>query len=176
MGSREPGRWRQLRLDFPADARVFTDDPAPPLPGGWFPPPPEITTATEPTTREVEATTNVSASDPTSTRRSVHTRVAKRTAARLPAPRPLPEAVDAAHFGRDEEGEPVRPSPQEVREITEAHAETLAGHLADGRRERFEQGVAKYAESFGEEAARRLRSYVERTVGEEQRQQGGRGR
>src|SRR5581483_7079026 len=44
--------------------------------------------------------------------------------ARLPVPKPLPEAVAAKRFG-EEDGKPVRPGPNEVRAITEQHAEKL---------------------------------------------------
>ena len=49
--------------------------------------------------------------------------------ARLPVPRALRHAVTAGHFGRDENG-PVNPGPDEVRDITENHAEELVDLLA----------------------------------------------
>ena len=80
----------------------------------------------------------------------------------LPVPKPLAEAIAAAHFGRDEEGRPIRPSPQEVRAITASHADAMAEALQGGQRDAFENGISQYAESFGAEAAQRLRSYAQR--------------
>jgi hypothetical protein len=44
--------------------------------------------------------------------------------ARLPVPRPMAAAVGRGHFGKDEHG-PIRPTLDEVRAITEQHAEKL---------------------------------------------------
>jgi len=55
-----------------------------------------------------------------------------RVIARLPVPRPLPQAVAAKHFGQDERG-PVNPAADEVREITENHAEIIIDLLAERR-------------------------------------------
>jgi hypothetical protein len=101
-----------------------------------------------------------------------HTR---RVAARLPVPRPLPEAVAAGHFGYDDDGDPIRPGADEVRVITECHAEKLAEMLAaldqasgpnpfeaDRLGQVFSAALADYAEDFGERPARRLEAYARR--------------
>jgi hypothetical protein len=103
----------------------------------------------------------------------------------LPVPRPLPAAIERRSFGEEGDG-PVRPGPAEVREITETHGGKMGDLLAEmesiaimlGRpsavdqselRRRSEQlttayreAVLKYAEDFGEEAARRLDAWVRR--------------
>lgn len=43
---------------------------------------------------------------------------------KLPCPQPLPEAVEAILFGLDTDGSPC-PSPDQVREVTSAHAQEL---------------------------------------------------
>jgi hypothetical protein len=101
---------------------------------------------------------------------------ADRVIARLPAPRPLPQAIAQGRFGYDEHG-PVSPSPDEVREITEAHADVLKELVADvteaerrglgaesiaERSERVTDAVGKYAEDFGDRAAARLLAYARR--------------
>lgn len=103
----------------------------------------------------------------------------RRAVACLPVPRPLPGAVAAGHFGHDEDGRPVRPAPDEVRAITEQHAEKLVRLLhqlnpevvqtigmadADpGAAERaFSTGLAAYEEDFGQDEADRLEAYVRR--------------
>src|SRR5438552_1996778 len=49
-----------------------------------------------------------------------------RTAARLPVPIPLPEAIEQGHFGKDPDtDEPINPRPAEVRPITENRAERM---------------------------------------------------
>jgi hypothetical protein len=95
-----------------------------------------------------------------------------RIVARLPVPKPLPEAVAAGDFGTDEQGRVIQPSPAEVREITANHAEQLVAVMDDLRREgkaepkelteRYESGIAAYASSFGERAAAQLDAYVRR--------------
>ena len=125
-----------------------------------------------------------------------HTR---RTSSRLPVPTPLPAAVAAGHFGREEHG-PVRPGADEVRAITEVHAEKLTDlldglrqverdlgapqcsdrarlyHERDRLRRLFQAGVAAYAESFGRPAAERLEAYVRRQLAQDEAGERGRGR
>jgi hypothetical protein len=103
------------------------------------------------------------------------TRRTARIPARLPVPKPLPEAVAAGRFGQEENGKPVRPGPQEVRAITEQHAEKLIELLdalrsapQSGRQsliESFQADLIAYAEDFGAEAAQRLEAYVRRQAG-----------
>jgi hypothetical protein len=98
--------------------------------------------------------------------------VRRRVVARLPVPRPLPAAVAAGQFGREDDGKPVRPDPHEVRTITEHHAEKLVDLLdaiaagpASGKdtlRAQFAAGIAAYAEDFGRPAADQLEAYVRR--------------
>lgn len=93
----------------------------------------------------------------------------------LPVPRPLPSAVAAGRFGLEENGEPVCPSPREVREITEQHAEKLIGLLDSlaaappaGKPqllELFQSGVKAYEEDFGSAAAVQFDAYVRRQAG-----------
>ena len=142
------GRW-QMRFDFATPtpsapeptrkpitaASIYTDEPPAPLPGEY---------------REA----------PVRQRRMIHPRSGGRRSSVLPVPKPIDAAVEAGHFGHSEQGRPIRPSRQEVREITESHADTLKDHLLDHQAEPFEQGIVKYAESFGTEAAERLRGYV----------------
>jgi hypothetical protein len=99
----------------------------------------------------------------------------RRVIARLPVPRPLAQAVAAGNFGHDERG-PVNPSADEVREITENHAEILIDLLGEQRQaERtgreadqarisveVQAAVMKYAEDFGERAAEQLLAYCRR--------------
>jgi hypothetical protein len=110
-----------------------------------------------------------------------------RVVARLPVPKPLPQAVDAGHFGHDEDGQPVRPSADEVREITEAHAELLADMVADlaeadrrgvGPTEvaQLHDAVRKYAEDFGDRAAEQLLAYARRQAASNHVPTPGRGR
>ena len=142
------GRW-QMRFEFatPADApsalttvvpsrsaSVYTCEPPAPLPGEY---------------REA----------PARKYRVVHPRGTQFRNV-LPVPRPLNEAVKAGHFGHDEQGDPIRPTRQEVREITECHADTLRQLLLDRKDQPFEEGITQYAESFGNEAAERLRTYA----------------
>jgi hypothetical protein len=83
------------------------------------------------TTREDPA--SVSATPPASempvTARAKPHRERSRAIARLPVPKPLPQAVAAGNFGMEENGKPVRPGPDEVREITLAHADKLVDLL-----------------------------------------------
>lgn len=99
------------------------------------------------------------------------TRPPRSIPARLPVPKPLPEAVAAKRFG-EEDGKPVRPGPNEVRAITEQHAEKLI-EMLDAMRSAaaaqkpsllasFQIGILSYAEDFGPVAAQRLESYVRR--------------
>jgi hypothetical protein len=111
-----------------------------------------------------------------------------RAAATLPVPKPLPAAISAFHFGKHEDGAPVRPDAAEVRAITENHAERIID-LLEGLREverslaspqcsdrarlgaecnrlkdQVRAAVALYAGSFGEEPAARLEAYARRQV------------
>jgi hypothetical protein len=101
---------------------------------------------------------------------------ADRVIARLPVPRPLPQAIAQGRFGYDERG-PVSPGPDEVREITEAHADVLKELVADvteaqrrglgaepiaERSERVTDAVKKYAEDFGDRAAAQLLAHARR--------------
>jgi hypothetical protein len=106
----------------------------------------------------------------------------------LPVPRPLPEAIKAGHFGLEADGTPVNPTPDEVRAVTEQHAEKIVA-LLDGRRrmERSETApqcsdrarvgseaarlkdqvkaeIDKYAASFGRPPAEQLERYCRRQV------------
>jgi hypothetical protein len=82
-----------------------------------------------------------------------------RASSALPVPKPLPTSVASGIFGRDECGKPIRPSPREVRAITEQHAE----QMMDMQDEELRSGASKYAEDFGEGAAAQLVRYVQRT-------------
>jgi hypothetical protein len=102
----------------------------------------------------------------------------RRITARLPVPKPLAAAIAAGRFGQEENGRNVRPGPHEVRAITEQHAEKLIDLLtgmyagshpqtdepSPGLLERFQSGIAAYADDFGEPAARQLDAYVRRQV------------
>ena len=101
-------------------------------------------------------------------------RVQPRTRSVLPVPTPLSGAVEAGHFGHDETGRPIKPTRQEVREITASHADTLRDHWRDHENEAVEQGITTYAESFGTEAGERLRAHVRHLARESVA--GGRGR
>jgi len=95
--------------------------------------------------------------------------------ARLPGPKPLASAIAAGHFGKDDDGRPVRPGSHEVRAITERHAEKLIelldsmasarGNAKDEFSASFTAGIAAYAEDFGPRAARQLEAYVCRQAG-----------
>ena len=96
----------------------------------------------------------------------------RRVVARLPIPKPLPSAVGSSHFGQEENGKPLRPGAHEVREITEQHAEklidlldSLASAPANGKdalQTQFGEGIAAYAQDFGQHAADQLEAYVRR--------------
>jgi hypothetical protein len=102
--------------------------------------------------------------------------IASRVIARLPVPKPLPIAIDEQHFGVDDDGKPIRPSADEVREITEAHAEKLVELLETSRPaqlpvkndllDQYHAGITAYERSFGQRAARQLEAYVQRQAGE----------
>jgi hypothetical protein len=99
----------------------------------------------------------------------------RRIPARLPVPKPLPAAVASGHFGQEEDGKPVRPGVSEVRAITEQQAEklielldTIASAPASGKAallESFQNGLAAYAEDFGQPAADQLEAYARRQAG-----------
>jgi len=111
---------------------------------------------------------------------------ANREVSRLPVPKPLPEAVKRGHFGIDEQQRPIHPDADEVRAITENHAEKIVD-LMGGLREietwlsnsqcsdrarlyreredvlgKVQLAIAKYAEDFGPEAGERLEAYARR--------------
>ena len=144
------------------------------VPASASPPPSDPEPPPIPTVRVIETPPNALASTPARTR----------VVARLPVPKPLPQAVAAGHFGQDEDG-PIRPRPDEVREITEAHAELLADMVADlaeadrrgvgptevaRRVAQLHDAVRKYAEDFGDHAAEQLLAYARRqaAMGESQ--------
>lgn len=107
----------------------------------------------------------------------------RKSPATLPVPTPLPEAIGKGNFGEDEHG-PIRPSREEVRAITENHAERLievlsslkdieaklSGNKTGDRKalilekdkwlSAYQGGIALYQEDFGEIAANRLDAYV----------------
>jgi hypothetical protein len=87
----------------------------------------------------------------------------------------LPSAVTAGDFGQDENGRNIRPTREEVREITEQHVDKLLDILESiahapqspsteipRLKESFASGIAAYAESFGPQASRQLEAYVRR--------------
>ena len=81
----------------------------------------------------------------------------------------VPSAVAAGHFGQEEDGRAVRPGPHEVRAITEQHAEKLIDLLSNRDEANFQNGLAKYAEDFGQRAADQLEAYARRQVRERSR-------
>lgn len=107
----------------------------------------------------------------------------RRHPAVLPVLKPLPSAIGKGHFGEDEHG-PIRPTPAEVRAITENHAERLINlleglsevegflansqcsdrarlyHEKDRLLSAYQGAMAMYAEDFGEHAANRLDAYA----------------
>jgi hypothetical protein len=92
--------------------------------------------------------------------------------ARLPVPRPLPEAVATGQFGMSENGRPINPSPAERHEITAKHAEALIDLIVQAQRAdsthrqqlkvQYLSGIAAYSSSFGQRAAAQLDAYVRR--------------
>lgn len=108
---------------------------------------------------------------------------ARRGPVALPVPKPLPAAIGRGHFGEDEHG-PIRPSPAEVRAITEAHTDRLVNlleglsevesslansqcsdrarlyHEKDRLQGAYRSALAMYAEDFGEVAANRLDAWA----------------
>lgn len=102
----------------------------------------------------------------------IQSRARRHATGRLPLPRPLPHAVAAGVFGRDERGKPICPGRHEVRAITERHTEKLIDMLdaaaaspASSRAallESFQKRIAAYAEDFGASAAAQLEGYVRR--------------
>lgn len=116
----------------------------------------------------------------------------KSTEPELPVPKPLPCAVRRGVFGVDEDGDPVEPSEEEVRAITEYHADRLSrlldaiiaaenqvryAHRSDRAAavraldcaySAFQSAAALYEEDFGDQAARHLESYVRHVAGREE--------
>ncbi|MDB5325109.1 MAG: hypothetical protein JWM57_678, partial [Phycisphaerales bacterium] len=129
-----------------AQMRIYTVGPPAPLPGEYREGPSRLRRVVHPLTRRVSSV--------------------------LPVPKPLPDAIAAGHFGQDDDGKPNRPQPEEVRAITEAHAEQLVSYLCriddftlGGKQQAadaFNAGIAKYAEDFGQPAADRLWAYCHR--------------
>jgi hypothetical protein len=76
----------------------------------------------------------------------------------LPVPKPLSSSVAAGIFGRDENGKPIRPDADEVRAITEDHAERMI-EMNDAE---LQSAVTMYAGDFGNKAAAQLERYVRR--------------
>jgi len=108
---------------------------------------------------------------PSPTKRRRH-----KTPARFPVPDPLPAAVEKGVFGYDDNEDPIKPGPREVRAITEHHAERMIELLhelarshprtPEGYRQKdlldgeYKSKLAMYAEDFGEVAANQLDAYV----------------
>jgi integrase/recombinase XerD len=98
-----------------------------------------------------------------------------RIVARLPVPRPLLASIAAGHFGQEDDGKPVRPGVEEVRAITERHAEKLIElldtlpHAQTADRDRlqaaFRAALGSYSEDFGQHAADQLEAYARRQAG-----------
>jgi hypothetical protein len=130
------------------------------------PPPPEDSPATQP----VAMPPTAQASRRPRSKASSH---ADRIIARLPVPKPQSASVAAGHFGRDEDGDVIRPEADEIRAITESLADRLV-ELLDAMnevkqesarqtmQEQFTQAVAMYALEFGERPARQLEAYARR--------------
>jgi hypothetical protein len=90
--------------------------------------------------------------------RSARTTATVRTSSSLPVPKPLNSSVASGVFGHDERGKPIRPTAEEVRAITEQHAERMI-EMDDNQ---LRSAAAKYAEDFGGKAASQLERYVRR--------------
>lgn len=154
-------------------------EPAPPLPGEYRPGPPEplnpVPEPLNPVPEPKQWATEVRPTPIQPPKPADAPRIARRVSATFPVPKPLPEAVTAGRFGQDKHG-PIRPSAEEVREITDTHAHQLIDLLIDQRNYRpgsegrtwHEQEIARkldeYAEDFGQHAADRLNAYCQRQV------------
>ena len=94
---------------------------------------------------------------------------------RLRVPKPLPEAVAAGRFGRDEQGRVAHPDADEVWAITqptvegvvdqvaglaEAERRGLAAAEVAKRQAQIRAGLQSYAEDFGQAATDRLLAYA----------------
>ena len=94
---------------------------------------------------------------------------------RLRVPKPLPEAVAAGRFGRDEQGHVVHPDADEVWAITQPTIEAVVERVAElvgaerrgmaaaevaRRQAQIRADVQDYAEDFGQAAAERLLAYA----------------
>ena len=88
--------------------------------------------------------------------RTVRNQRKSRLSSCLPVPKPLRSSVAGGVFGHDENGKPIRPSPAEVRTITEQEAERMFEMSDDELR----SAVAWYAEDFGSKAATQLERHV----------------
>lgn len=84
-----------------------------------------------------------------------------RVRAVMPVPKPLRSAIAAGRFGMDG-GVPVNPSGDEVHSITSNHAEKLIELLHARDEPKFQLGIAKYAEDFGDLPAGQLERYARR--------------
>jgi hypothetical protein len=92
-----------------------------------------------------------------------------RLSTKLPVPRPLHTSVAAGVFGYEENGRPVNPSPDEVREITDAQATKLVDLLGQGSNGilQLRSVLRAYADDFGPRAAERLESHARHRAIEE---------
>ena len=94
---------------------------------------------------------------------------------RLRVPKPLPEAIAAARFGRDEQGRVAHPDADEVWAITQLTVERVVDQVAGlaeaerrglgaaevaTRQAQIRAGLQDYAEDFGQAAAERLLAYA----------------
>jgi hypothetical protein len=88
------------------------------------------------------------------------------TSEQCPIVSPLPEAVERAAFGHEEDGTIVTPDEEEVREITESLAEKLCDLGVPEMRKPL---VDKFAGDFGRDAAQNLEQWAdEKVLAEEQ--------